>query len=121
MTILLYGYEAMNLFHFTGIYLLSKVSLPIVLFGLLTVLLTGEFIECINTNSFNELTETLCSILVKCLEQLTKATGEIEIQTHTPRLRKLTLYRLSYRGLLEKVANLMNLKVKSVSISSTYI
>ena len=72
------------LFHFTGIYLLSKVSLPIVLFGLLTVLLTGEFIECINTNSFNELTETLCSILVKCLEQLTKATGETGYQSRDP-------------------------------------
>ena len=73
-----------HLFHFTGIYLLSKVSLPIVLFGLLTVLLTGEFIECINTNSFNELTETLCSILVKCLEQLTKATGETGYRSRDP-------------------------------------
>ena len=35
------------LFHFTGIYLLSKVSLFIVRIGLLTVLLT-EFIDSMN-------------------------------------------------------------------------
>ena len=49
----------MYLFHFTGIYLLSKVSLFIVRIGLLTVLL-------MNYQSSNS-KETLCSILVKCL------------------------------------------------------
>ena len=37
--------EMILLFHFKGIYLLSKVSLFIVRIGLLTVLLTGQFIE----------------------------------------------------------------------------
>ena len=70
---------------FQGIYSTVMACLLIVLFGLPTVLLTGEFIECINTNSFNELTETLCSILVKCLEQLTKATGETGFTIHFKR------------------------------------
>ena len=56
--------EMILLFHFKGIYLLSKVSLFIVRFGLLTVLLTGKFIDWIIRVP---ILETLCSILVKCL------------------------------------------------------
>ena len=57
--------------------------------------------------------ETLCSILVKCLEQLTKATGETGYRSRDPKHEKRTLYRLSYWGMLKTMAKSLNYKLTS--------